>query len=199
MLTQRPTSPPPPSRGAHRRPLLIALVLALLLTGGIGTLLATRGSDETPPQSAPPPTGPPTATAPPTSIDERAEVVARLREILKIRDRALEERDASLLDQIYTVDCGCLQDGRTVIRRLRQERLVWKELSTTFTESKLEQVGERQWIVVGTLMTSSAIVETETGKLVRRAPAQRFLFRFALAKPVGSDQWLLGNASQIRN
>jgi hypothetical protein len=196
MRTQQPTSPPPPSTSA-RRPLLLALVLTLLLIGGASAFLATRGSDNTSPQAAPPPPVPPTTSPPTTSLDERAEVVARLREILRIRDEAYERRDEVLLQSIYTDDCPCLRSDREIIEDLRKNGQIWVSSVTTMKVEKLERVTSRQWIIVGVLTALPFHIKDESGRLIEKVPQESNSVRLALAKPVSSKIWLLGNASLI--
>jgi hypothetical protein len=136
--------------------------------------------------------------APTTTLEPRQEVIGRLREILRIRDRALATRDANLLETIYTVDCNCLSQSRALIRRLRKEHVVWNGLSTSLKVQQVERVNDRLWIVIGVLSTSTARIEDESGHLIEVAPGEKDRFRFAVAKPVDSQDWLLGYASVIR-
>jgi hypothetical protein len=48
------------------------------------------------------------------------------------------------------------------------------------------------------LATSTARIEDESGNLIETAPAEKDRFRFAVAKPVDSQDWLLGYASVMR-
>jgi len=173
-------------------------VLALLLTGGIGTFLATRGSDETPPQSAPPPTGPPTATAPPTSIDERAEVVARLREIFRIRDEAYAGRNVIPLTQIYASDCPCLKSDMQIIQQMKTMGVIWEGVSTSIEVQKAERVNARLWILTTIVTGAPFRIEKESGQLIREVGKGSDLVRFILTKPSGHQDWLLGKGSFIR-
>jgi hypothetical protein len=136
-------------------------------------------------------------TAPTTTLEPRDEVIDRLREILRIRDRALAKRDANLLETIYTVDCNCLSQSRGLIRRLRKEHVVWNGLSTSLKVQQVEKVNDRLWMVIGILSTSTARIEDESGNLIEIAPGENDRFRFAVAKPVDSQDWLLGYASVI--
>jgi hypothetical protein len=133
-------------------------------------------------------------TTPTTTLDPKTEVVARLREILRIRDEAISSRNAELFDSIYTTDCLCLRDGRASIQRLIKDRVVWKRLVTSIDVQKIQQVSERQWLVIGILVSSPVRIEKESGGLIRSIPGERNTFRFTLAKPPGADTWLLGEA-----
>jgi len=197
MLTQQPTSPPPPSRGAHRRPLLIALVLALLLTGGIGTFLAARGSDSMRVPTNPSSTAPP-ANVTTTTLNDRSRVIVRLQEIFTIRAEAYQSRDASLLEGIYTTDCPCLESDRRRIQQLVRDHIVWRAPSTSIRATKAEPVSDQLWIVTAIVDGAPFRIEKESGELIREAPRAQDLGRFALAKPVGQAEWLLGRASFLQ-
>jgi hypothetical protein len=191
----------PPTRRAT--PLLAAgVALALLLVAAAWTLTA-RGSGGDP-AGDPAASAPPPASAPPTTLaattttqDPEAEVVARLRHILRVRDQALLSRNASLLDDVYTVDCNCLRDGRAAIRRLRQDKVIWKGLSTTLTVQETHRVNDRLWEVIGVLSSPAVRVQDEAGGLLRTVPPERNQLRFALAKPTDADEWLVGHVSLL--
>jgi hypothetical protein len=193
----QPTPPPPTPRGpVHRATWAAAISVALLLVA-IAAFLMTR-SDEKSTAVLPSQTAPVTSTtAPATTLEPRDEVIDRLREILRIRDRALAKRDANLLETIYTVDCNCLSQSRALIRRLRKEHVVWNGLSTSLKVQQVEKVNDRLWIVIGILSTSTARIEDESGNLIEIAPGEKDRFRFAVAKPLDSQDWLLGYASVI--
>jgi hypothetical protein len=130
-----------------------------------------------------------------TTISRKTEVTSRLREILRVRDRALLARDAALLSDIYTVDCKCLEDGRALIQQLRKDNIVWRGVKTDITIQSAERINDRLWIVVATVRTPSVRIQTEAGRLVRIVPPERNIVRFALAKPQNAEEWLLGHAS----
>jgi hypothetical protein len=103
-----PTPPPPTPRGRSRRAAwLAAAAVALLVVVVVVTVVVNR-SDELTHSPAPEPSSPRATAAPTTTIDTQTEVVARLREILRIREEAFANRDPSLFDQIYSNDCPCL-------------------------------------------------------------------------------------------
>jgi hypothetical protein len=116
MMNKEPGGSPAISRRLVTTGLLVATILIALL----GALLWTR-------QGAEPVTAPSTATrgsveALPTSTtrDTRDEVVDRLREILQVRDKAFRERNAEILEDLYTTDCPCLEGDRNAIQELRE-------------------------------------------------------------------------------
>jgi hypothetical protein len=110
---------------------------------------------------------------------------------MQTRDRALLARDASLLNEVYTVDCPCLKDGRALIDQLRKENIVWKGVRTDITIMNMEEVNERLWLVVATVRTPAVRIETESGRLIRMVPAERNRVRFAIARPQNEEEWLL--------
>jgi hypothetical protein len=188
-----PEASPSASRRGRVYVVLFVLVLAVLVA--VGAVVSR--SDETTsfvPSSSPPAGSGSTAT---TIVVAKTEITSRLREILKVRDRALLARDAQLLSEIYTVDCKCLEDGRALIRQLRKENIVWKDVSTNITIENTEEVNDRLWVVVATVQTPPVRIETEAGRLVRIVPAERNRVRFALSKPMNEEEWLLGHASSL--
>jgi hypothetical protein len=191
-----PAPPPATPRGPSRAVWVAATATALVVAAA--AFLMTRNDGEAvgspPPASSVPPT---TASPTTTTIDTETEVVARLREILRVRDEALETRNAGLLSTIYTVDCPCLQGDRDAIRRLKQNHEVWRGVSTSISVENLEQVNDRVWIVNALFVAAPFQVENETGDPIRKTPGERNLTRFALARPVGRAEWLLGHVSLI--
>jgi hypothetical protein len=186
------------SRMASRRGrvyvLLFLVVLASLVAVGA---VVSRGADGT---SSIPSTDRSPGTATTTTaiaVSEGSQITSRLREIMKVRDRALLTRNARLLSDIYTVDCKCLADGKALIRQLRSEKVVWKDVSTDITIERTEEVNGRLWIVIASVRTPPVRIETEAGRLVRVVPAERNRVRFALAKPTNEEEWLLGHASSF--
>jgi hypothetical protein len=196
-LQDDPAPPPLPPRGPSRAVWVTAIATALLVAVA-AALLTTRSDGEAVGSLPPEPSAPPTTASPTTTtIDTETEVVARLREILRVRDRAILNRNAKLLDDIYTVDCNCLKDGRTAIQQLRREKVVWRGLSTRLAVQQIERVNDRLWAVTGVVSTAEVRIEGESGELVRVIPPERNQLRFALAKPLGVDEWLLGHVSLL--
>lgn len=175
-----------------------ALVVCLVVVGLLAAIgvAVTRAEDAT---SSSPSTGAPAGveTTTTTAVPKEVVIETRLREILNVRDRALLERNAELLSEIYTIDCTCLNDGRALIRQLRKEKVVWKGLNTKIAIQDTEEVNKRLWTVVATVETLPVRIETESGKLIRTVPAERNLVRFALARAQGEQEWLLGHASSF--
>jgi hypothetical protein len=197
-LQDDPSPPPPVTPRGPSRAVWVAATVTALVVAAVAWFLTTRSDpeavDSLPPHSSVSPT---TASPTTTTIDTETEVVARLREILRVRDRALETRNASLLSSIYTVDCPCLQGDRDAIRQLKQRHEIWRGVSTSISIENLEQVNDRLWIVNALFVAAPFQVENESGDPIRTTPGERNLTRFALARPVGHEEWLLGHVSLI--
>jgi hypothetical protein len=186
-----PTADTPP-----RRFLLLGAVIAIAITVAAGFVVA-RGDKVTttaPSVSSPQPSS--AATTRPTS-STKAEVTARLQEILEIREKAFAERDASLFDDVYTSDCSCLEAGRAAIAALERENVLWRNRSTSIDVQSAREVNNRLWEVVAVFVSDAFRIETEQGQLVRVAPPERIRYRFLLVRSSDSELWRLGNASPI--
>lgn len=189
-----PEALPSASRRGRVAVLIFVVVLALLVAVGAVVSRSEEATSSAPSSSRPAGSASTASTIP---LVKQAEITSRLRDILKVRDRALLARDAQLLSDIYTIDCKCLEDGRALIRQLRKENVVWKGVSTNITIESTEKVNDRLWIVVATVRTPPVRIETEAGRLVRIVPSERNRVRFALAKPTNEEEWLLGHASSL--
>ena len=102
-----------------------------------------------------------------------------------------------LLESVYTNDCPCLDGDRSEIQRLIKEHVVWRGILTSIDVQKVEKVNDRQWIVEAIFIAAPFQIESESGRLIRSVPRQTDHSRFALARPTGHDQWLLGHVSPI--
>jgi hypothetical protein len=195
-----PTQPPAP-RGPSRRGLVLAGTVAAFVTVGLlVAVLTTRGDDEVAgalPNE--PPAAPTTVVTTTSTVDARTEVVARLREILRIRDRAFHDRNGDLLSDIYTVDCPCLEGDGNAIKELSSEDYRLIGGATSIRVRRVQRVNERLWLVIADFRSAPLRVETAGGTLVRQEPAGSGLHQFALAKPVGGSEWLLGRATSYRD
>jgi hypothetical protein len=185
------TAPRVPRVVSHRGRLYVALfALAVVSMVAVGVVVSRddQPSSSSSTSSTSRQSDGSTSTSITSTVSRRTEITARLREILEIRDRALLARDARLLNDVYTVDCECLEDGRALIHQLRKENIVWKGVQTDITIQTVEEVNDRLWIVVGAVRTPSVRIETESGRLVRTVPPERNVVRFALAKgsPLGN-------------
>jgi hypothetical protein len=193
-----PAPRPPTPRGPSRRAAwLAAAAVALLVVVVVVTVVVNR-SDEVTHSPAPEPLSP-RATAAPTTIDTQTEVVARLREILKVRDNAFHSRDPDLLSAIYTVDCSCLEGDTNAIRELLTKNYRLIGGATSIRVRRIERVNGRLWLVIADFQSAPLRIETQGGALVRQEPAGSNLFQFALAKPTDATEWLLGRASSYKD
>lgn len=184
--------------GRRNRLVLVGLVMAVLLVWGIFTSIAQlrRSSDDSASRAALPSRTSAT-TASSSTISTAEEVRARFKEIFRIRDQAIRTRNPLLLDEIYTVDCPCLKGDQQLIRKLRQERLLWRGVKISLDVQDMEKVNNRLWTATALVTTSPFQITTESDVVVRRVPKGREFSRFALARPTGTGDWLLGQASVI--
>jgi hypothetical protein len=193
-IDDRPQSPQP-SAGVWRRGFMLATVVGSLVIAVVVVALA-RGS-EPPAQdvaSAPTSSG---IAATTTSIAEEDEVVARLRDILRVRDRAYRDRDIDLLEQVYTSDCPCLRGDGDAIRQLLKDDAVWIGATTSVRIDRLEKENDRLWVVVADFIASPFRIETESGDLIRAVDQRSEPFRFVLTRKSASESLLLGFAAPI--
>jgi hypothetical protein len=170
---------------------LVAMVLVLVLLGtvvlsrddDVGVAAATRTQSSI--DSSP-------AT---TMLDARTEVIERLRKILGIRDKAFRERDAKVLEKVYTVDCPCLEGDRNAIQKLVANNYHIVGGGTSIRIHRASQVSSQLWLIVADFRSAPLRIEAEDRRLIREEPGGSDLFQFALAKPAGSSEWLLGRAT----
>jgi hypothetical protein len=134
--------------------------------------------------------------APTSAADVRADLVGRLGEILRLRERAYARRDVSVLDTIYTADCACLRSGRAAIARLLADHAVWRGRSVSLRVERLSRVSDSLWIALAVLRRSAFRIEREDGRLLSAEPAVRQRYRFALVR-TSIGTWLLGHASFV--
>jgi hypothetical protein len=203
-LQDHPAAPPPPTPRGPSRAVWITATATALLVAALAWFLTTRSDGEAVGSPAPPPASsvPPTTTSPTTTtttIDTKTEVVARLREILRVRDVAYRQREAVLLRTIYTRDCPCLAGDGNAIKQLLKDKAIWVGASTSIRVEKLERVNERLWIVIAIFDGSPFRIETESGQLIRSVDGKSELFRFVLARTAGRSEWMLGYAAPVKD
>jgi hypothetical protein len=179
-----------------RRVLAGTLIAVVIL--GVTLFVALRDGDPEP-ASPSPSTLHLTTTAPSvtTTPDSRTVVVARLQEILEVREQAFRERNEDLFDDVYTSDCSCLRAGRSAIAALKKERVRWQGRSTSIEVQSARSINSKLWEVVALFVSGSFRIETEEGALVRQAPAERIRYRFLLVRSSDGDSWRLGSASPV--
>jgi hypothetical protein len=187
------------SPAMSRRLVTTGLLAAVLLVALFGAFLWTRQEDKrvTSPSTA----TPSSVEALPTSTtrDTRDEVVERLQQILRVRDKAFRERNAEILEELYTTDCPCLEGDRNAIRELTENNYHVVGGTTSVRVRKIERVTDRAWLVIGDFRSAPLRIEAEDSRLIREEPAGSDLFQFALSKPTGSQEWLLGQATAYRD
>jgi hypothetical protein len=184
----------PAPNDPRRRYLLPGALIALAIVG-MALLVIVRDGDLA--ATSPPATSRTTASTATTVPDTKNEVIARLKEILRIREQAFNKRDASLFDDIYTSSCPCLRAGREAIAALKNENVRWKDRSISIEVQSAKSINKRLWEVTGLFVSDSFRIETEKGELVREAPAERLRYRFLLVRASEREPWLLGSASPI--
>jgi hypothetical protein len=188
---QRPSSTVARSSRRH----LVVVILMALSVGAV-LFVATRAGEPMNASSSSPSRleGTIASTRP---LDPEAEVVARLREILDIREKAFRQRDASLFDAVYTSECPCLRAGRDAIAALKRENVRWTNRSISIEIESTNSINSRLWEVVALFASGSFRIEDEDGTLVRDVPAERIRYRFLLVRSSDGGPWKLGTASPI--
>jgi hypothetical protein len=194
MPKDQPPASRPPTIGL-RRGLGLAIVLGLLAFI-LAVIAVARTSDLKSADSPPASTASRAAETTATTIDEEDQVVARLREILRVRDRAYRNRDVSLLRNVYAHDCPCLRGDEGAIEQLLKDDAVWVGSSTSVRVRKVNKESDRLWIIEAIFAGSPFRIETESGILIRAVQEQRRLFRFALVKST-NESLLLGIADPV--
>jgi hypothetical protein len=118
---------------------------------------------------------------------------------LEIRDKAFRERNTEILDDVYTVDCPCLKGDRNAINELTANNYHIVGGTTSVRIREVNRVSARLWLVVADFRSAPLRIEAEGNMLIRQESGGSDLFQFALSKPAGSNEWLLGRATAYRN
>jgi hypothetical protein len=176
---------------------LFAGALIALVIIGITLFVALRKSDEAISPTSSPLYSTTTAPSGTTTSDSKSVVIARLQEILEVREQAFKERDEDLFDDVYTSDCSCLRAGRSAIAALKREKVRWQGRSISIEVQSTKSINNKLWEVVALFISDSFRIETEEGTLVRQAPAERIRYRFLLVRSSDEDSWRLGSASPV--
>jgi hypothetical protein len=134
-----------------------------------------------------------------TSLDTRSELTGRLEEILKIRDRAFQSRDSQILKDIYTIDCPCLEGDEHAIQELIDNDYHVVGGATSIRLHRVSRASARLWLIIADFRSAPLRIETDDGRLIREEPGGSELFQFALSRPSGSNEWLLGRATAYRD
>jgi hypothetical protein len=150
----------PAPNDPRRRYLLPGALIALAIFG-IVLLVIVRDEDLA--ATSPPATSGTTASTATTVPDTKNEVIARIQEILQIREQAFNKRDASLFDDIYTRSCPCLRAGREAIAALKKENIRWEDRSISIEVQSAKNINKRLWEVTALFVSDSFRIETEKG------------------------------------
>jgi hypothetical protein len=190
--------PDAPTRRRYRYVLVGLVVTAVLVVAIFGLIAQPSKSTDGSASADTTLSGRQATTTPKSTIGTREEVVTRIHQIFRVRDQAIQSRDPRLLNSIYTVDCPCLKGDQELIQNLRKERRIWRGVKISLSVREAEKVSDQLWTVIAVVMTSSFEITTESGVVVRRIPQGQELSRFALARPMNQEDWLLGQASVIQ-
>jgi len=132
-----------------------------------------------------------------TPLTPRDEVVARLGEILRIREEAYRFRDPELLRTIYSDDCPCLASDERAIYELLERDHRWAAIATSIDVRSAKRIDKRIWVVVALFKSDRLQIETSSGAPVHVEPAGADLFQFTLVMPRDSQEWLLGLVTSL--
>jgi hypothetical protein len=150
---------------------LLAVALVAILPAAIVAVLATREDGQVTTSIS----APTSIVAHPTttSLDTRTEVIERLVEILKIRDRAFKDRDRGILADIYTADCPCLEGDQNAIQELIDNDYHIVGGATSVRPRRTTRASERLWLIVADFRSAPLRIEAKDGKLVREEPGRK--------------------------
>jgi hypothetical protein len=185
-----------PSNSRRLRAGVVVVLISVALL--VAVLLVRDGGGNARTLPTPTPSSSETARSS-TTLDPRSEIISRLREILKVRDKAFQDRNAALLEEVYTVDCPCLKGDRSAIQELKAEDYRIVGGATSIQVRRVERVNARLWLVVADFRSAPLRIETEEKRLIREEAGGSDLFQFALSKPTDSSEWLLGRAISYRD
>jgi hypothetical protein len=176
---------------------LLAVALMVVTIGAVTFVITRRDDSGNTNSSSPSRSEMAFASTTTRASDSKTEVVARLREILDVREQAFRERNAVLFEGVYSSDCTCLRAGRDAITALKKEKVRWKNRSISIEVQSARGVNDRLWEVMAIFVSNSFRIETEKGVLVRDVPGERLRYRFLLVRASDADPWLLGSASPV--
>ena len=184
-------------QSATSRRLLAIGLAAILPVAVILAVLVTRQDGRATSSTLAP--SPSVAVPTATTLDTRSELTGRLEEILKIRDKAFQDRDSQVLKDIYTVDCPCLEGDGNAIQELIDNDYHVVGGATSIRLHKVSRASARLWLIVADFRSAPLRIEANDGRLIREEPGGSELFQFALSRPSGSNEWLLGRATAYRD
>jgi hypothetical protein len=103
------------------------------------------------------------------------------------------------LKDIYTVDCPCLEGDENAIKELVDNDYHMLGGATSIKVRRVSKASERLWLIIADFRSAPLRIETKDGKRIREEPGGSELFQFALSKPTGFREWLLGRATAYRD
>jgi hypothetical protein len=172
----------------------VGVVLTVLFAAGIGAVMASRPGQQPAPPAQQPAPGRGGSAAGDDAL--RREAGDRLAELVRLRDAALGRRDPALLARVYTPGCPNRRYDQAAINQLRSGHQRWVGLRSTVRVLDATRGDAGRWTLVAAVSRAPARLVTESGRLVRAAPAQRQLLRFTmLRQPDGRGWALLGIAT----
>ncbi len=156
----------------------IGLVLVLLFCGGAFGVLATKATDSN--LATQPLTGSPPAPGDQAMSALQDAVLRRFRQLMRVRQQALVQRDAALLTSIYTPNSPNLHRDQQEIGRLLLGHERWVNLTLPVSVLHATQVSSGHWLVIAVLGRSSARLVTQNGQLLRDVPGREAVYWCAL-------------------
>jgi hypothetical protein len=126
-------------------------------------------------------------------------VIERLREILRIRDEAFRERNPDILRDVYTTDCPCFEGDRNAIKELADNDYQLVGGATSIQVKEARQINGKLWLIIADFQSAPLRIEAKDRRLIREEPKGSDLFQFALSRPSGSSEWLLGRATAYQD
>jgi hypothetical protein len=186
------------TRARYRRPVRVGLVVVVVTSSLLGVVLLT-GEDKSGvaiPTSLQSSTD---AQATSTTRNTRVEVIERLREILRIRDEAFRERNPDILRDVYTTDCPCFEGDRNAIKELADNDYQLVGGATSIQVKEARQINGKLWLIIADFQSAPLRIEAKDRRLIREEPKGSDLFQFALSRPSGSSEWLLGRATAYQD
>jgi hypothetical protein len=186
------------TRARYRRPVQVGLVVVVVTSSLLGVVLLT-GEDKSGvaiPTSLQSSTD---AQATSTTRNTRVEVIERLREILRIRDEAFRERNPDILRDVYTTDCPCFEGDRNAIKELADNDYQLVGGATSIQVKEARQINGKLWLIIADFQSAPLRIEAKDRRLIREEPKGSDLFQFALSRPSGSSEWLLGRATAYQD
>ena len=138
----------PPSRSTTIRRFAVAGLLAIVFLAALLAALALQRDDDVGVAAPTQTQSSAEASSTITTLNNRTEVIGRLNEILGIRDKAFRDRNAKLLENIYTVDCPCLQGDRNAIDELLINNYRMVGGTTSIRVHRANKVNTRLWLVI---------------------------------------------------